>query len=269
MSAKGIFFAGVAGLAGYALLRAAQAQEPATRAVMVSAPAPSGNRAQKALGWLNVGLSLFDDQGKISGDRLGEAVNTYRPQSGDGEPNALARVWNAVAGGGDSMPFVTNPTTSTGSDIGPGGVDFGAYEARYNLPRGYLRRTAQIESAMNPRAQNPNSSAGGLFQFINATASAYGLRDRFDPHQATDAAARLARDNANRLRSVLGRDPTGAELYLAHQQGGGGASNLLRNRQARAVDVVGGQQVQLNGGGNNMTAGQFADLWINKFNRAV
>lgn len=253
MSAKGIFAAGLAGLAGYVLLRSAQAQEPATRAVMVSAPAPSGNRAQKALGWLNVGLSLFGDDGKI-------------------DTGNLATIWNANAGG-DAMPaglpFTADRLNFGGSDMGPGGVDFAEYEARYNLPRGYLRRTAEIESSMNPNAQNPRSSAGGLFQFINATAADYGVRNRFDPVEATDAAARLARDNANRLRPVLGREPTGGELYLAHQQGGAGAVRLLRNRNARAVDVVGRQQVRLNGGDDNMTAGQFADLWINKWNRSA
>ena len=144
-------------------------------------------------------------------------------------------------------------------------VDFAAYERRYGLPQGYLARTAQIESSGDPRAQNPNSSAGGLFQFIDDTARAYGLTDRFDPEQATDAAARLARDNANILRRSLGRDPTAAELYLAHQQGGGGASRLLSNANAPASSIVGDAAVRLNAGDRNMTGRQFADLWLNKF----
>lgn len=142
---------------------------------------------------------------------------------------------------------------------------FGAYETQYGLPSGFLSRTAQIESAFNPMARNPNSSAGGLFQFIDSTAQQYGLEDRFDPAQATDAAARLARDNAAMLRRTLGREPTAAELYLAHQQGGGGASKLLANPNARAVDVVGVDAVRLNGGDENMTAGQFASKWLDKF----
>ena len=144
-------------------------------------------------------------------------------------------------------------------------VDFAAYERRYGLPQGYLARTAQIESSGNPRAQNPNSSAGGLFQFIDRTARQYGLQDRFDPEQATDAAARLARDNANILRRALGRDPTAAELYLAHQQGGGGAAKLLSNANAPASSIVGDAAVRLNAGDRNMTGRQFADLWLNKF----
>lgn len=163
----------------------------------------------------------------------------------------------------------STPLASASAPGGVGGADFGATESRYNLPRGYLARTAQIESAMNPNARNPRSSAGGLFQFIDSTARAYGLRNRFDPVQATDAAGRLGRDNARHLRGVLGREPTGAELYLAHQQGAGGAARLLRDPNARAVDVVGRDAVRLNGGGDDMTAGQFAGLWLNKFNRGV
>lgn len=138
---------------------------------------------------------------------------------------------------------------------------------RYGIDPNTMRAIAQIESAGNPRAQNPRSSAGGLFQFIDATASDYGLTNRFDPAQAADAGARLARDNAARLYGVLGREPTAGELYLAHQQGGGGASRLLRDRNARAVDIVGADAVRLNGGDMNMTAGEFANIWMRKADR--
>lgn len=143
---------------------------------------------------------------------------------------------------------------------------FADLEGRYGLPNGYLDRTAYIESRHNPNAKNPNSSAGGLFQFIDSTANAYGLTNRYDPAAASDAAARLARDNAATLRKTLGREPTAAELYLAHQQGGGGASRLLANPSALASSIVGLDAVRLNGGKADMTAGQFAALWINKFN---
>ncbi len=142
-----------------------------------------------------------------------------------------------------------------------------AATAQHGLPPGYLERTAQIESSMNPSARNPNSSAGGLFQFIDSTAQQYGLTNKFDPNASTDAAARLAADNRGVLQKSLGRDPTAEELYLAHQQGAGGASKLLSNPNARAVDVVGADAVKLNGGNPNMTAGEFAQLWTSKFGK--
>lgn len=135
---------------------------------------------------------------------------------------------------------------------------------KYGVNAETLRMIAKIESGGNPNAKNPNSSAGGAFQFTDATARQYGLKNRFDVTSAADAAARLARDNADQLRQVLGRDPSPAELYLAHQQGAGGAAKLLRDPNARAVDVVGRDAVTLNGGRADMSAAEFAGLWLKK-----
>ncbi|HEU0095209.1 MAG TPA: transglycosylase SLT domain-containing protein, partial [Rhizomicrobium sp.] len=110
---------------------------------------------------------------------------------------------------------------------------------RHGVDAHALSETARLESGYNPNARNPASSAGGLFQFVDGTARQYGVSDKFDPAQSTDAAARLMKDNAATLSRTLGRAPTAGELYLAHQQGAGGASKLLSNPSALAVDVVG------------------------------
>lgn len=144
---------------------------------------------------------------------------------------------------------------------------FDKINSSYGLPDGYLNRTAYIESSFNPNANNGTSR--GEFQFTKGTQAQYGLQDPYDPQQSADAAARLAVDNAKYLKNGLGRDPTGAELYLAHQQGAGGALNLLTHPNAPATDIVGKQAVIGNGGNANMTAGQFANLWLNKYNGAV
>lgn len=129
----------------------------------------------------------------------------------------------------------------------------------------YLTRLAQIESGGNPTAQNPDSTAKGLFQFVNSTARQYGLKDPEDPQQATQAVTQLTQDNHDVLSKALGREPTDGELYLAHQQGATGALKLLSNPNAPAVDIVGQKQVLNNGGSPDMTAGQFAGKWIDKF----
>jgi hypothetical protein len=141
---------------------------------------------------------------------------------------------------------------------------FAEKEKEYNLPEGYLARTASLESSFNPNAKNPKSSASGLFQFINSTARQYGLADPFDPVASTDAAARLAATNAAGLKRALGRDPTAGELYLAHQQGLGGATKILSNPNASVASLVGGEAARLNAGGGK-TGGQFAQQWLNKF----
>lgn len=129
-------------------------------------------------------------------------------------------------------------------------------------------KIASIESRMNPNAKNPRSSAGGLFQFIDSTAAQYGLANKFDPRASAEAAADLTGDNAKLLRGKLGRDPSAGELYLAHQQGGGGALKLLSNPDAPAAALVGEKAVALNGGRPGISARDFASLWDAKINGA-
>lgn len=129
---------------------------------------------------------------------------------------------------------------------------------------GFMERMAQIESSGDPGASNP-SGAAGLYQFMPKTAAAYGLADPYDPDASAQAAARLTLDNAASLKRTLGRDPTQGELYLAHQQGAGGASKLLANPDASAADLVGTKAVIGNGGTPGMSARDFAGLWLGKF----
>lgn len=134
----------------------------------------------------------------------------------------------------------------------------------HGIPYSVMATIAQIESGMNPKAKNPNSSASGLFQFINGTAKEYGVNP-MDPKSATEGFARLYKDNREILRKKLGRAPTNAEMYLAHQQGAGGAARLLSSPNALASDVVGDEAVKLNGGTEDMSAAEFAALWLEKY----
>jgi hypothetical protein len=140
---------------------------------------------------------------------------------------------------------------------------------RYGVSPTYAMKMAHIESRFDPNAMHPGSKATGLFQFIPSTWRQYGQgQDARDPAANADAAMRFTLANQNQLRAALGRNPTDGELYLAHQQGAGGATSLLNNPSARAVDIVGERAVLGNGGTVNMTAGQFAQLWIRKFDGA-
>lgn len=188
--------------------------------------------------------------------------------SGMGAPPAPAATDGAVqaatgarAGGSAAATGRTPETVVAPEQFAP---LFAEMETKYGLPKGYLAQTARIESNFDPNAQNPNSSAGGLFQFINSTARQYGLANRFDAGAATEAAARLAFDNKAHLQRVLGREPTAGELYLAHQQGAGGAAKLLTNPDAPASSLVGEAAARLNRGAN-MTARAFANQWTSKF----
>lgn len=187
------------------------------------------------------------------------------------EANALSQV-NSILGGGEG--------SSNGGGASPASYpQDGAANTKpvpkvvvdtaekYGINPNDFARMAWIESKFNPNAAANGSSAGGLFQFIDSTAANYGLKNKFDAAANADAAARLWMDNKAGLTKALGREPTGGELYLAHQQGLGGAAKLLANPNAPATAIVGHDAVRLNGGSSDMTAGQFANLWINKFNK--
>lgn len=133
----------------------------------------------------------------------------------------------------------------------------------------YMQTVAQLESGGNPTAENPNSSATGLYQFTDPVAAEYGLTDPTDPVASTDAMKSLTADNYAALSKSLGRAPTEPELYLAHQQGATGAAKLLSDPDAPAVDVLGKKQVLNNGGNANMTAGDFANMWQGKYNKVA
>ncbi len=181
-----------------------------------------------------------------------------------GEADALAGAPRSLAG--SSLPAGGSSRPSRAQVNAPAAIrdTISRAAVRHGVDPGALLKIAELESSFNPQARNTSSSAGGLFQFIDSTAADYGLADRFDPSQAADAAARLAKDNAASLRKVLGRDPTAGELYLAHQQGAGGAAKLLSNPNRKAADLVGAEAVRLNGGRPDMSARAFANLWLAK-----
>jgi hypothetical protein len=193
-------------------------------------------------------------------EMLLNSINSSRAQANAQQTQQmLGQIFNPAAPQGGSAP--ARPAPQPNDEIAQ---VISTAAQRHGVSPQALTMIAGLESGFNPNAQNPNSTAGGLFQFLDKTAAQYGLQNKADPEQSADAAARLLRDNQASLRRSLGREPTPAELYLAHQQGATGAARLLQNPDARAVDVVGERAVTLNGGDPNMTAGQFANMWMQK-----
>lgn len=147
----------------------------------------------------------------------------------------------------------------------------------------YINRLMELESfGGDPLAKNPNSSAKGRFQFTSDTAKSYGITAKFGTPeyeaQEIDAMKRLTNDNRRGLSEALGRSPQEWELYLAHQQGIGGAIALLANPNSKAIDVLiplykneklAKDAIKNNGGNLEMTAAEFSSKWQNKFNNST
>lgn len=126
----------------------------------------------------------------------------------------------------------------------------------------YLLAQAKSESGLNPTAKSSNSSATGLYQFLDQSwlgvvkqhGAQYGfgwaaeaitarkgggftvapaVRDavfalRRQPGPAAMMAAAYASDNAANLGQALGRQVNGTDLYMAHFLGLSGATKFLR-----------------------------------------
>lgn len=136
----------------------------------------------------------------------------------------------------------------------------------------YLDNLARAESSNDPNARNPlpGQTASGLYQFTKGTWSgtvekmaARGIisradyadeKNRFDPAKAKKVAEFFTEQNALGLRKSLGRDPTQADLYMAHFLGLGatdsGAIRFLQayqqNPDALAISFVGADQAKAN-----------------------
>jgi hypothetical protein len=125
----------------------------------------------------------------------------------------------------------------------------------------YLLAAARADSGLNPQAAATTSTARGLYQFIDQTwlatmkrsgpslgYAAYAdaivetggrfevpnlllrrdiLALRDDPATNAALAGALTRNNATALAGRLGRDPSEAELYVAHVLGVAGATKLM------------------------------------------
>jgi|GEM_PF-3376997 len=204
-----------------------------------------------------------------------EQKKPAKPASESGLNTPSAQVGARSILGGAGVPFPVEQRVGAGVGGSTGRVThydpskappyLDAIAEKYGINRDDFKRMAWIESRFDPNARAGTSSAGGLFQFLDSSARAYGLANKFDGPANAEAAARMWNDNKAALSRALGREPTGGELYLAHQQGPGGAIKLLTNPNAAATTIVGGDAVRLNGGNGRMSAGEFASLWTNKF----
>jgi len=138
---------------------------------------------------------------------------------------------------------------------------------------------AKIENGKgDPALKNPESSATGIYQFVDDTWKAEGgtKEDRLDLDKQIEKGIGLIKKNTEGLRSALGRDPSPAEIYLAHQQGLAGAKALINAPAGMTAtmalapfykDGASGAQAAIvkNGGTADMSAAAFVSKWGAKY----
>jgi hypothetical protein len=199
-------------------------------------------------------------EGKSSGGKSAPQRKTAKAETSDG----AIPLYNTGPG---LSPIGGNGSTGRAVQFDPSKAPayLDGIAQKYGINPDDFKRMAWIESKFDPNARAGSSSAGGLFQFTDDTARRYGLTNKFDGVANAEAAARLWMDNKAGLEKALGRAPTAGELYLAHQQGLGGATKLLTNPNASAESLLGSDAFRHNGGRDGMTGADFARLWTGKF----
>jgi hypothetical protein len=92
----------------------------------------------------------------------------------------------------------------------------------------YALAYAQRESDFNVQAGSgsPYSSAYGIFQMLRSERARYGGSSS-DPYEQSNAWAQYIAPTRDRMADVLGRDPSGSELYLGHYFGPGRAARMV------------------------------------------
>ena len=148
-----------------------------------------------------------------------------------------------------------NPVFDTNQkwDAGSAGISY----ANGEIPQAYYDKLLGVESNGKWDAYNVASGAYGGFQFVSSTERAYMKKLGLTQEQARtvdgqNAMVRaLTNDNRRGLISA-GYEPTERNLYMAHQQGLGGARDILAGGS--------GNQAHLQANGVNSV-----DEWMNKF----
>lgn len=226
-----------------------------------------GGRLTNSVGGGITGMAAGGPAGAIGGTIAGKAVGGFAADAAGaiqgnrlrGALSAIQEGAPAVKGGVPAVlktsPRGTAPTIGVGAAV-PSRQD-GPLKAtvlpeqqspEMNLPDGFvldgpqanagglLENIKQAESAGDPNAKNPNSSASGLYQFTDSTwrsavdkwGRRHGIKysDKNNPQAQEILAQKLTEDNARILQSK-GIEPTDGNIYFAHFMGAPAASKAI------------------------------------------
>lgn len=203
----------------------------------------------------SIAPSMFDELGKRA-DELGDAeghmlidsLRTVRPFSQNG-----------------LSPAQTAGQLAAPPALAPAQLGISPQGGEFDIDR-YKAGVKAIESHGNPNAVSPTGYKG-LYQFGPAEWAQYGAKygTITNPIAQEKAMVDYTNDHYRQLTVSLGRAPTPGELYLAHQQGVAGATQLIQNPSTPAGDLVPAANIRANGGDPNAPASQFVQKWETRF----
>jgi Transglycosylase SLT domain len=130
---------------------------------------------------------------------------------------------------------------------------------QYGVDPDLLRGFVAIESNGDPNSnRDKKTQYKGLMQIGRAEWSKFGQGDIYNADDNIAAGARLLRDNAERFKRTMGRDPSPREQYLMHQQG------LGFYTKGTMTNIGGNLPASAKGDPNNWTREGFENFWGRK-----
>lgn len=198
-------------------------------------------------------LTTLHDNGDLDSQAYYKAMEDKKAQ--------FARTWVETLPADKRVSVINKAISKTGSDI------IGDAAKNFNVDEKWLRKVVFLESSGVSSAKR--GKYVGLTQMGPAAAKDVGVPD-YNKNDAKnlEAAAKYRQLNEKRLEKKLGRKVKDWELYLAHQQGSGGAAKLLLNPDKLAIDTVGERAVTGNGGNKSMTNAEFVARWRDGYKNA-
>lgn len=121
-------------------------------------------------------------------------------------------------------------------------------------------------------AQNPSSSAHGLFQVIDKTWRGLGGRNRSDVNEQIRIGLKHIQLANREIQKAIGRPVVAHEQYLGHLLGPAGATHVLKaDPNAKLIDIVrkydkeNAEAIVNNNGMRNLTVGEAINKWKKKW----
>lgn len=204
--------------------------------VMGTAVAGAGAAASRGLATRNAMVNAENVARAVSQRAIPQAAPKGGLPAVLANPRAgqLAAPAGAIIGGQFAQPMqqtITTPVAPTPA------LDFNDLIPQQGAS--LMESIKQAESGGNPNAQNPRSSASGLYQFTDSTwrsavdkwGNKYGitLEDKNNPQAQELLAQELTADNARILTDKIGRSPTDGDIYIAHVFGANTGAKIINS----------------------------------------